>query len=118
MPVSSRPGSVAALIGAPFEASLGDLMTMVVQPRHLKLGLADTRRTGPSAAYELRELQGASFRRVAHAIPVYRSTDMAALIDATTAAPLEAVATAIKSADADRFTEAYGQLTATCNSNT
>lgn len=98
----------------PFEPSFGDLMTMVIQPRHLKLGLAGQEKNWAYADYELRELQGA-FRRVAHAIPVYRSTDMAALIDATMAAPLEAVATAIKSADADRFTEAYGQLTATCN---
>ena len=98
----------------PYEASLGDLMTMVVQPRHLKLGLAGQERNWAYAGYELRELQGA-FRRIAHAVPVYRSTDLAALITATTAGPLEAVETAIKSADAGGFTEAYGRLTATCN---
>jgi cytochrome c553 len=41
--------------------------------------------------------------------------DMAALIDATTKAPMEDVAAAIKSGDAAKFADAYAQLTATCN---
>ena len=97
-----------------YRPNFGDLMTAAVQPRHIKLGLAGQERNWPYAAYELRELQGA-FQRIAHAVPVYRSTDMAALISATTAAPMDDVAAAIKSGDADEFAAAYAQLTATCN---
>ena len=97
-----------------YRPSFGDLMTTAVQPRHIKLGLAGQERNWPYAVYELRELQGA-FRRIAHAVPVYRSMDMAALISATTAAPLDDVAAAIKSGDSIKFADAYAQLTATCN---
>src|SRR5262249_38292215 len=61
-----------------YRPNFGDLMTTAVQPRHIKLGLAGQERNWPYAAYALRELQGA-FQRIAHAVPVYRSTDMAAL---------------------------------------
>jgi hypothetical protein len=40
---------------------------------------------------------------------------MADLIEATTKAPMEAVASAIKTGDPGKFNEAYGQLTETCN---
>jgi cytochrome c553 len=40
---------------------------------------------------------------------------VADLITATTKAPMGDVAAAIKSGDAAKFTEAYAQLTATCN---
>jgi hypothetical protein len=97
-----------------YRPSFGDLMTTVIQPRHLKLGLAGHERNWDYAAYELRELRNA-FQRVARAVPVYRSTDMSSLIKATTAAPMEDVEAAIRSRDAGKFAEAYGQLTATCN---
>lgn len=35
-------------------------MTMVIQPRHLKLGLVGREKNWDYAAYELRELQGRS----------------------------------------------------------
>ncbi|MBV8187950.1 MAG: cytochrome family protein [Alphaproteobacteria bacterium] len=101
-------------VAPPYRQSFGDLMTMAIQPRHVKLGLAGQQRNWAYAAYELRELQGA-FRRLGQAVPVYHSTDMTALIEATTAAPIDDVAGAIKSADAAKFTEAYAALTATCN---
>jgi hypothetical protein len=97
-----------------YRPSFGDLMTTAIQPRHVKLGLAGQESNWDYAAYELRELQGA-FRRIGQAVPTYRSTDMAALIEATTNAPIDDVATAIKKRDAKRFAEAYAQLTATCN---
>jgi hypothetical protein len=97
-----------------YHPSFGDIMTMAIQPRHLKLGLAGQQGNWTYAAYELRELQSA-FNRAADAVPVYHSTDMAALIKATTVAPLAEVAAAIKARDAALFGETYEQLTATCN---
>jgi cytochrome c553 len=111
---AQTPGSAEAAAPPAYRPSFGDLMTMAVQPRHVKLGLAGQEKNWAYAAYELRELHGA-FERIARAVPVYRSTDMAALIDATTRAPMEDVAAAIKSGDTARFADAYAQLTATCN---
>jgi hypothetical protein len=97
-----------------YRASLSDLMTATIQPRHIKLGLAGQEKNWPLAAYQLGNLKGA-FDRTAQAWPIYRTNDMADLIAATTKAPMEAVAAAIKAGDAARFNEAYGQLTETCN---
>ena len=47
--------------------------------------------------------------------PMYRKTNIAELMAATTKEPMEAVSHAIKSADAASFNEAYARLTATCN---
>lgn len=97
-----------------FRPGLGDLMTMTVQPRHLKLGLAGQENNWPLAAYELHELEE-SFERVAHLWPKWRDVDIAETVKATTAPPLDAVELAIKARDAARFTEAYARLTETCN---
>jgi hypothetical protein len=97
-----------------YRPSVGDLMTIAVQPRHIKLGLAGQQKNWTYAAYELRELQGA-FERMARAVPTYRSMNMSDLITATTKAPMEDVAAAIKNGDAAGFATAYAELTATCN---
>ena len=111
---AQTPASPEAATPPAYRLSVGDLMTIAVQPRHIKLGLAGQERNWTYAAYELRELQGA-FERMAHAVPTYRSMNMADLITATTKAPMEDVAAAIKGGDAAKFAEAYSQLTATCN---
>jgi hypothetical protein len=97
-----------------YRPGLGDLMTMTVQPRHIKLGLAGQEKNWIYAAYELHELEE-SFERVARVWPTYRSTNIAELMVATTKAPMDAVSEAIKSADATKFNAAYARLTATCN---
>lgn len=97
-----------------YRPGLGDLMTMTVQPRHTKLGLAGQEKNWSYAAYELHELEE-SFERAARVWPTYRKTNIAELIVATTKEPMEAISQAIKGADAARFNEAYARLTATCN---
>src|SRR5258708_17508001 len=97
-----------------YRQSFGDLMTIAIQPRHTKLGLAGQERNWTYAAYEFRELQSA-FDRVAHAVPTYRSMNTADLISGTIKAPMEDVAAAIKAGDAAKCAETYAQLTATCN---
>ena len=89
-------------------------MTMTVQPRHTKLGLAGQEKNWVYAAYELHELEE-SFERVARVWPTYRKTNIAELVEATAKEPIQAVSQAIKAADAAKFAEAYGRLTATCN---
>jgi hypothetical protein len=97
-----------------YRPGLGDLMTMTVQPRHLKVGLAGQEQNWAYAAYELHELQE-SFERVARTWPKWRQVEIAETIKATIEAPMDAVAQAIKARDPAKFTESYGQLTATCN---
>jgi hypothetical protein len=97
-----------------YRPGLGDLMTMTVQPRHTKLGLAGQQKNWVYAAYELHELKEA-FERAALVWPMHGKANIAELVAATTKTPMEAVAEAIKSADTARFSEAYAQLTATCN---
>jgi mono/diheme cytochrome c family protein len=89
-------------------------MTIAIQPRHTKQGLAGQERNWTYAAYEFRELQSA-FDRMARAVPTYRSMNTADLISGTIKAPMEDVAAAIKAGDAAKFAETYAQLTATCN---
>jgi hypothetical protein len=112
-------GAVLAQSNSPapppaYRPGLGDLMTMTVQPRHLKVGLAGQEQNWAYAAYELHELQE-SFERVARTWPKWRQVEIAETIKATIEAPMDAVARAIKAKDAAKFTESYGQLTATCN---
>ena len=111
---AQAPAGPAVAMPQAYQPSFGDLMTIAIQPRHIKLGLAGQQKNWTYAAYELRELQGA-FERTARTIPTYRSMNVADLIDATTKAPMADVAAAIKSGDAAEFAEAYAQLTATCN---
>jgi hypothetical protein len=97
-----------------FHPGLGDLMTAFVQPRHIKLGLAGNEKNWPYAAYELSELRE-TFDDVAAIVPKYRDSSVPDLIAATVRQPLAAIDRAIKAKDANRFTAAYGQLTASCN---
>jgi hypothetical protein len=97
-----------------YHPSLGDLMTMAVQPRHTKLGLAGQEGNWPYAQYELSELRNA-FARVGRTIPIYRNIDFAAITGALTTEPLKAVEQAIQAKDAGQFKAAYAQLTTACN---
>ena len=109
-----RAQTPAAPAPAAYRPGFGDLMTMTVQPRHTKLGIAGQEKNWAYAAYELHELQEA-FERAARVWPMYRQTNIAEMLPATTKEPMEAVAAAIKAADLEKFTEAYARLTATCN---
>jgi hypothetical protein len=108
------PAAAAAQTAAPYQPGLGDLMTMTVQPRHLKLGLAGQEKNWPYAAYEGHELEEA-FERVAKQVPKWRDFDIVQLIAATVKQPLDDLEAAIKASDGQRFDAAYRQLTDACN---
>ena len=110
----ATPAELPASVQADYHPSMGDLMTMAVQPRHIKLGLAGQNRNWEYAEYELSELRNA-FARVARTIPRYQSTDMALFMTAMTQAPLDALEQAVKGRNASQFTAAYTQLTQNCN---
>ncbi|MDP8985762.1 MAG: cytochrome family protein [Pseudomonadota bacterium] len=112
-PATANPAASSAPT-PDYHPSMGDLMTMAVQPRHIKLGLAGSRKNWTYAAYELSELRNA-FGRIGRTIPKYQTTDTAAVATAMTAAPLDALGQAILAMDSARFATAYAQLTLACN---
>ncbi len=97
-----------------YHPSMSDLMTMTVQPRHIKLGLAGQYKNWPYAAYVLGELRGA-FTRVARTIPIYSSTDTAALNASMIQTPIADLDKAIAANDDAQFAAAYQRLTDGCN---
>jgi hypothetical protein len=114
-PATASSPAPAVPAAVPYLPSMGDLMTMAVQPRHTKLGLAGRAGNWPYATYELSELRNA-FGRIARTIPLYnKTTDTAESIAAMTQAPLQAVEVAVKAQDVKAFTAAYAALTQACN---
>jgi hypothetical protein len=97
-----------------YRPGLGDLMTMTVQPRHLKVGLAAQERNWAYAQYEVHELEEA-FERVVKLVPKWREFDIAALVASSVKQPLEDLEEAAKVKSPPLFFEAYDKLTAACN---
>ena len=98
---------------ATYRPGLGDLMTMTVQPRHIKLAFAGREKNWAYADYELHELQEA-FDRAARVWPQWRSLPIADMMTSVTKEPMTALSQAIKAADANKFSVAYKQLTDGC----
>lgn len=98
----------------PYQPSMGDLMVTIVQPRHLKLGLAGQARNWEYADYAQHELEE-SLEAVEKHVPKWRSLDIAQLVASTVRQPLEEVEKAVKAKNAVAFDAAYRQLTEACN---
>jgi hypothetical protein len=111
-------GAAQTTPGAPsppaYRPGLGDLMTMTVQPRHIKLALAGREKNWTYAAYELHELEEA-FERAARVWPQWRSVPIADMMASSVKEPIVELAQAIKAADGAKFDTAYGELTKACN---
>ena len=113
--LAASAGQAPAQTAQPdYHPSLGDLMTMAVQPRHIKIGLAGRARDWPYLTYEASELRNA-FNRVARTVPTYRNSDMAGMVAANIKDPLDGLDAAIKARDGRRFDAAYREVTHACN---
>jgi hypothetical protein len=110
-PAASQSAPPAA---EPYRPGLGDLMTMTVQPRHIKLSLAGRESNWAYAKYELHELQEA-FDRVTRVVPKYRGLPLGGMIDAIAKGPMAEVAKAIEDKNSEQFAAAYANLTDGCN---
>jgi hypothetical protein len=89
-------------------------MTALVQPRHIKLGLAGSEQNWSYAAYELDQLR-ATFADVAEIMSNYRDLPIPDMMNSTVKEPLAALDRAIQAKDGDQFGAAYRQLTVACN---
>ena len=112
---AQAPAPVAPAAAQPdYHPSFGDLMTMAVQPRHTKLGVAGHARNWDYAAYETDELKNA-FGRIGRTIPAYRKQSLPDMFASAILPQVEEVAAAVKAKDGRRFDAAYTALTQSCN---
>ena len=100
--------------GGAFKFGLGDHMTVLVQPRHLKVGLAGRERNWEYLKHGIHELEEA-LEQAGKAVPKWRDLDIAALIEGSTKASIEAVEAAIEKKDGTAFDAAFQRLTDSCN---
>ena len=97
-----------------YHPSFGDLMTMAVQPRHIKLGIAGRARNWDYAAYEASELRNA-FGRIGRTIPTYRKQALPDVFAENILPSMDKLDAAIKAKDGAAFDGAYKEVTASCN---
>src|ERR1700684_2776500 len=84
----ATPNASSADTQPEYHPSMGDLMTMAIQPRHIKLYYAGERQNWSYAGYELEELRNA-FARIARTIPQYHALSTADITAAVIQAPLD-----------------------------
>jgi hypothetical protein len=94
--------------------SMGDMMNTLVQPRHVKLGLAGHAENWPLALYALAEIRQA-FAGIAKAQPRFHGMPVPDLVEAALNQPMTALEAAIKQKDPQKFAAVYDQLTQGCN---
>src|SRR4051812_19957201 len=99
---------------APFNPQMSALMSMLIQPRHAKLGLAAKEENWPLAGYMLKELKQ-GFLVSARAVPRWKGLPVPDLFDAAVSTPIALLDFAIKAGEPRQFGEGYAKLTAGCN---
>jgi hypothetical protein len=97
-----------------FKPAMDDLMTMLIQPRHLKLYYAGEAKNWKVADFQLRELRQA-LARIGRTIPTYRKIGVDDAVASIFTERAVAVEAAIKAADPAKFKAAYTEMTGACN---
>lgn len=111
---TQEPPRAADAAPVPYNPSMGDLMNLLIQPRHVKLWLAGKQENWPLAGYALKEIRQ-SFTRIAAGVPQYNGAPVADLIDAAMSESMNLIDFTIKAGEPRQFREQYGKLTAACN---
>lgn len=112
--VAQSPFGDANAEPAPFNPQMAALMSMLIQPRHTKLGLAGKAENWPLAGYMLKELRQ-GFAVVSKAVPRFKGLPVPDLAEAAMMQPLTLLDFAIKLGYQRQFDEAYESLTKGCN---
>jgi hypothetical protein len=97
-----------------FNPGIGELMNLIVQPRHTKLWFAGREANWSLAEYESKELRSA-LANVAKARPVFREQKVADNVEMFLGGAFRAVDDAIRARDETKFVEAYATVNAGCN---
>jgi len=118
-PAPAAAGKAPPLVILDFKPTLSDLMTMLIQPRHIKLWAAAQQRNWTLAAFELNEMRSA-FDKIAATIPKYpqpgTSVDLGPTFISLMGPKIQQVNGALSAQNAMQFTTAFNDLTVTCNS--
>ena len=93
---------------------MGALMSMLIQPRHAKLGLAGKAENWALAGYYFKELKQ-GFARGSKAVPRWKGLPVPDLFDAAVTPTFAVLDFAIKAGEPRQFAESYEKLTAGCN---
>jgi hypothetical protein len=99
---------------APFAPNMGDMMILLIQPRHAKLGIAGKAENWLLAGYILKELQQ-GFGTITKVIPRWKALPVSELVDAALKQPFANMDLAIKAGDTRQFAETFDKITAGCN---
>lgn len=113
-PVAAQPPRPGLVI-LEFKPAMDDLMTMLVQPRHIKLYFAGQAKNWKLAGFELDELR-AGLARIGRTIPNYRNINVDTAVASIFSGSIKSVESAIKAGDGGKFNEAFGEMTSACNS--
>jgi hypothetical protein len=115
-PATTQPAATPAggAASSPYTMTMGDMMNTLIQPRHAKLALAGHAENWTLAAYAAAEIRQA-FAGIVKAQPKFAGMPVGELVDVAMVPPLNALDTAIKQQDRQKFTAAYDQLTQGCN---
>ncbi len=97
-----------------FKPAMDDLMTMLIQPRHLKLYYAGEAKNWKLAEFQLRELRQA-LARIGRTIPNYRKIGVDDAVASIFTEKAVAVEAAIKGGDPAKFAVAFSDMTNACN---
>jgi hypothetical protein len=113
-PSQSQAPAGGGLTILEFKPAMDDLMTMLIQPRHLKLYYAGRAKNWKLAAFQLQELRQA-LARIGRTIPNYRRIGVDDAVASIFTEKAVAVDGAIKSADSAKFAVAFSDMTNACN---
>jgi hypothetical protein len=99
---------------APFNPQMSALMSMLIQPRHAKLGMAGKAENWALAGYAFKELkQGVAV--ISRAVPRWKGLPVPDLFDAALSPSFAVLDFAIKAGEPNQFAQAYERLTQGCN---
>jgi len=98
----------------PFNPQMGALMSMLIQPRHLKLWFAGKADNWPLASFTFKDLT-AGFGVIGRAVPRYKGLPVPDLIEAAMKQNFALMDFAIKAGDQRQFRETFDKITTSCN---
>src|SRR6202166_4009017 len=110
----SPPAAATSPAPAAFNPGVGELMNLIVQPRHTKLWFAGHEANWTLAEYEIKELRSA-LANVAIARPVFRARSVAENVEMLMGGAFRGIDEAVRDRSATKFAEAYATVNAGCN---
>jgi hypothetical protein len=113
-PAAATTPALTSPAPAAFNPGVGELMNLIVQPRHTKLWFAGHEANWTLAEYEIKELRSA-LANVAKARPVFRERPVAENVEMFMGGAFRGIDEAIRARDATKFAEAYATVNAGCN---